>query len=103
MSKSKATNRKGGAAVRSSELVRRFSDKQAELAAKISNDIAENIDCGESRKTLRMAVAYFADVACVEAQRRAAAESNLEIFRCAKGLMDAALPPNKLLSDSPEF
>jgi hypothetical protein len=80
--------------VRSSELVRRFTDKQAQCAAKISNDIAEDIDCGESRRTLRMAVAYFADVACVEAQRRAAAESKLEIFRCAKGLMDAALPPN---------
>lgn len=80
--------------VRSSELVRRFTDQQAELAAKISNDIAENIDCGESRKTLRMVVAYFADVACVESQRRAAAESKLEIFRSAKGLMDAALPPN---------
>lgn len=76
------------------EKVRRFTDKQAELAAKISNDIAEDIDCGESRKTLRMVVAYFADVACVESQRRADAESKLAIFRWAKGLMDAALPPN---------
>lgn len=75
-------------------MVGRFSDKQAELAEKISNDIAEDIDCGESRRTLRMAVAYFADAACLEAQRRASAESKLELFRCAKGLMDAALPPN---------
>lgn len=71
----------------------KFTEKQAELAAKISNDIAEGIDCGESRKTLRMAIAYFADVACEEARRRAAAESKVELFRCAKRLMDAALPP----------
>lgn len=94
MSTKSASKRKRGAAVRCTDLVRRFTDKQAELAAKISNDIAEDIDCGESRKSLRMAVAYFADVACVEAERRAAAESKLEIFKCAKGLMDAALPPN---------
>jgi hypothetical protein len=85
--------------VRSSDLVRRFTDKQAELAAKISNDIAEDIDCGESRKSLRMAVAYFAAVASVEAQGRAAAESKLAIFRCAKGLMDAAIPPNDKVSN----
>ena len=90
----KTSKRKRGAAVRCTDLVRRFTDKQAELAAKISNDIAEDIDCGESRKTLRMVVAYFADVACVESQRRADAESKLAIFRWAKGLMDAALPPN---------
>lgn len=85
--------------VRSSELVRRFSDKQADLAAKISNDIAEDIDCGESRKTLRMAVAYFADVACVESQRRAEAESTVVIFKSAKALMDVVMPPNEKLCD----
>lgn len=94
MKKTKAPKRKRGEDVGCTDLVRRFTDGQAELAAKISNDIAEDIDCGESRKTLRMAVAYFADVACVEAQARATAESKLEIFRCAKGLMDAALSPN---------
>lgn len=73
------------------DLAMRFTEKQAELAAKISNDIAEGVDCGESVKSLRMAVAYFADLACVEAQRSAAAESQIELFRCAKGLMDAAL------------
>jgi hypothetical protein len=82
-------------------MVRRFSDKQAELAAKISNDIAEDMDCGESRKTLRMAVSYFADVACLESQRRASAESKLELFRCAKGLMDAALPPTDMSTTDP--
>ena len=72
-------------------LVKRFSKKEAGLAAKISNDIAEDIDCGETRKDLRMAVAYYADVACVEAQSRAAAESKLAMFRAAKGLMDSVL------------
>jgi hypothetical protein len=76
-------------------LVTRFSSKQAELAAKISNDIAEDIDCRESRKKLRMSIAYWADVACVEAQRRADAESRLRIFRIAKELMDAALTTEK--------
>lgn len=45
--------------VRSSELVRRFSGKEAELAAKISNDIAEGIDCGESAvASVRFSAAY---------------------------------------------
>lgn len=78
--------------------VRRFTDKQAELAAKISNDIAEDIDCGESRETLRMAVSYFADVACVESQRRAAAESTVAIFKSAKALMDVVLLPPSVRS-----
>lgn len=78
----------------SSGLVSRFTDKQAELAMKISNDIAEDIDCGESRKTLRMALSYWADVACVEAQRRAAAESAVATFKIAKSIMDVVLPPN---------
>lgn len=82
-------------ALGSSGLVKRFSKEQAELAAKISNDISEDIDCGESSVTLRMAVAYFADVACVEAQRARDAESKLEIFRCAKSLMDVALPAER--------
>ena len=77
---------------------RRFSDKQAELAVKVSNDIAENIDCGESRKTLRMAVAYFSDLACEESKRRAEAESTVAIFKSAKALMDVVLPPNDKLS-----
>lgn len=86
--------------VRSSNLVRRFSEKQAELAAKISNDIAEDIDCGESRRTLRIAVAYFADVACVESQRRAEAESTLKIFKSEKAPMDVVLPTNN--NEQPE-
>lgn len=79
----KRQNRKG--------LVRRFTKKQAALAVKISNDIAEDIDNGESRAVLRMAVAYWVDVATVESMGRAAAESSLHVCRCAKQLMDAAL------------
>lgn len=92
--KTKTTKRKRGADVTSTDLVRRFSDKQADLAAKLSNDIAEGLDCRESRKTLRMALAYFSDVACVEAQRRAAAESKLEIFRSELNLQVRELKEN---------
>lgn len=38
----------------------KFSKTQAELAASIENDIAEDIDNGEDRQTLRMAVHYWA-------------------------------------------
>lgn len=69
----------------------RFTKKEAELAAKISNDIAEGIDCGESRHDLRMAVSYFAEMASMEAGHRVVAESNLGLFRIAKSMMDAAL------------
>jgi len=48
----------------SDRLQDRFTKEQAELAAKISNDIAEDIDNHESKKDLRMAVDYWASVAC---------------------------------------
>ena len=54
------------------------TDKLADLAWKISNDISEGIDCGESRKTLRKTIAFFANIACVESQRAAIAESKFE-------------------------
>lgn len=63
----------------------------ADLAAKISNDIAEGIDCGETRKVLRDAIDFWATVADAECRARARAESKLAIFRSAKGLMDVAL------------
>lgn len=69
----------------------RFTKKQAELAAKISNDIAEGIDCGESRHDLRMAVSYFSYLANTEAQFRVSAEEKLEFIRLAKALIDSAL------------
>ena len=83
MSKSKRPKQNG--------LVKRFTSAQAELAAKISNDIAEGIDCGESRQKLRMAVAYFADVACVERMRSRDLEANVKMFKAAKALMDSVL------------
>lgn len=49
-------------------LVERFSKREQELAAKISNDIAENIDCRETRAKLRMAIAFYADVVEVKSQ-----------------------------------
>ncbi|MEM0966595.1 MAG: hypothetical protein AAGJ81_10650 [Verrucomicrobiota bacterium] len=42
----------------------RWTEKQKEIAYKVSNDIAEGIDCKESRKTLRMCVAIWADLYC---------------------------------------
>lgn len=38
----------------------KFTKKQIELADKIINDVAEDIDCGESKKDLRMAISYLA-------------------------------------------
>jgi hypothetical protein len=76
---------------RNSELVKRFSKKQAERAAQISNDIAEGVRRVHSIKDIEMAVAYYADVACVEAQKRARLESKLALYVSAKALMDLAL------------
>jgi hypothetical protein len=73
-----------------SDLVKRF-EKNVELARKIANDIAEDIDCGESRNTLRMAVSYFADLANAEAIKRDQAETAIRLFKMAKELMDSAL------------
>ena len=69
----------------------RFSPKQAALAEKIANDINEDVDCQESNRDLRMAISYWADVATVEAQRRAAIEDKLKLFTHAKRLFDAIL------------
>lgn len=74
---------------------RRHTKAEQELAAKISNDIAEGIDCGESRQVLRMAVAHWTDEACDQAQRREVAESKLSIIASAKAIMDAAMPPTE--------
>ena len=57
--------------------LRHFNKKQADLAAKISNDISEGIDCGESRKALRMAVDYWADQYSKEVNRRVVVEDEL--------------------------
>lgn len=75
--------------------IRKFTKNQMELAASISNDIAEDIDNHETREQLRVAVAYWADVAAMLQQRRAALESSLLVFQYAKGLMDSALETTK--------
>lgn len=72
-------------------LVERFTKKQAELAAKISNDIAEDIDCNETRAQLRMAVAYWADVACVNGIKVGTAESKLRFAKVAQAYLKVAL------------
>ena len=67
-------------------LVTRFTEEQAELAAKISNDISEGIDCGESREVLRMAIAYWADAFCAEVDKRNAEERERIIRSIITGL-----------------
>jgi hypothetical protein len=66
-----------------------------DLALKVSNDISEDIDGGESREELRDVIRWWADKACDEAQRRATAEQTVKMFTLAKQLMDVAIPPNK--------
>jgi hypothetical protein len=69
--------------------MKRYSKKQADLAAKISNDISEGIDCGEGRKSLRMAVAYWADQYSQEVIRRVGAEDELLILKLKFALLTA--------------
>lgn len=53
------------------------------LAEKISNDVAEDIDCGESREKLRMAVYYWSSVAAKEASERARLQMMLKLVKIA--------------------
>lgn len=76
-------------------LVKRFNKKEAALAAKISNDIAEGIDGGETRNCLRMAVAYYADLACVNLQRAVAAEDHLRYLRFSRAFRQVAMARNR--------
>ena len=48
----------------------RWSVKDRARALKISNDIAEGDDCGESRAVLRQTIAIFADMYADEVCRR---------------------------------
>lgn len=77
--------------IKSGPLVKRFTKVQAERAAEIANDIAENIDNGESRAELRMTVALTTDLLSVESGKRAEYESKLALYTSAKALMDLAL------------
>ena len=73
----------------------RFSPKQAALAEKIANDVNEGIDGQEPRHDLRMAIAYWADAATVEARKRATIEADLAVFMAAKGIFDALVENRK--------
>lgn len=53
---------KGAGAVGSTRLVSRWTRYQQERADQIVNDIAEDIDNGESRIELRRALAIYADL-----------------------------------------
>ena len=53
------------------QLVLRWTPEQRERAWAIVNDIAEDIDNGESRAVLRQALAIYADLLCDALQARA--------------------------------
>jgi hypothetical protein len=78
-------------------VVRRFFATDKELAETVANDIAEDIDCGETREQLRVAIQFWAAEAAREAQERAALESQITIYRSAKALMDVALSSNHVI------
>ncbi len=77
------------------DLVKRFNPQKAQIAQQISNDISEGIDNGHSKRELRMAVAYYADLAAVKAERLSNAESSIEICMIANRFMNAALKDEK--------
>jgi hypothetical protein len=64
------------AAVGSSDMVLRWTPEQRDKAMGIVNDIAEDIDSGETRKELREALAIYADMLCDTLQNRAAQKSD---------------------------
>jgi hypothetical protein len=78
------TNPSPAPATATEGLASRFSKDQSELAQKIANDIHEDIDCGESRKQLRMAVDYWSCVATDEANRKSSEESQAVISALEK-------------------
>ena len=66
---------------------------RAKLAMLISNDIAEGIDCGESREMLRMTVSYYATEHNNAFMQLAQAKSQLQIFKLAFEAMKCAIEP----------
>ena len=57
-------------------LVLRWTPEQRDQAMGIVNDIAEDIDNGETREELRQALAIYADMLCDTLQNRAAQNSD---------------------------
>jgi hypothetical protein len=53
----------------------------ADFAAKVSNDVSENIDCRETRAQLREVIRWWASHAGMESVNRASAESDLRVLR----------------------
>jgi hypothetical protein len=83
------------ATIPSGDPVVRFTPEQRELALQISNDIAEGDATRHPVALVRMAVAYWADVAALEAGKRALYEGEiarlrqlLEMAKC-----EAKMPP----------
>ena len=71
------------------------------LAEKIANDIAESIDCGEERKTLRSAIGFWANQTSIATEKLRNAEAKIELFVLAKNLMDATLKGESKKKDNP--
>lgn len=62
-------------------------DAFAEFAAKVSNDIAEDIDCRETRKQLREVVRFYAMQSCENHAWRKLAEGEVLTARLAITLL----------------
>lgn len=70
----------------------KYTQRQIEKAQQIANDISEGTCSHYVRTDLRMAVGYYADLACAESIRSAKLESKLQIIRFAKRIFDIAMP-----------
>lgn len=73
----------------------RFTRKETEQAADIANDVAEDIDNGESRAVLRRTVHFYALLAHYERQEAAALDSRLKIMTLGLELMNSAVKKKK--------
>ena len=81
--KSKAKARRASPSASCSGLASRWTPAQIEFANKLVNDIAEEIDNGESRENQRQAIAILADMLydAHEAKRAALMEIGFLAFR----------------------
>ena len=69
----------------------RFTRKETEQAADIANDVAEDIDNGESRAVLRRTVQFYALLSHYERQQAAALDSRLRVMGLGLKLMTSAI------------
>lgn len=70
--------------------------KMAEFAAKVANDVTEDIDCRETRKQLREVIRFWSLEHCRESGRRALAQSENVTLRA---LIEIALAELKRSRD----